>query len=131
MLRAKVHRFREEHDKISNLGDVVHLVRGNHAADVQQSDAAATWIRDAALPLVLAPAVEEVDGPTPDPGEVLDPLWIFAVMRRGVIRRFYAGLGITTEADVAGDHQRDYPGDISLEGQRLKIEKQFDVFVEL
>ena len=67
-------RFGKKNRQVADLRDVGHLVLCDHAADVEEGEAAAVRVRDRAVPLVLAPSVEEVDGPAADAGEVLDDL---------------------------------------------------------
>src|SRR6266571_2160013 len=65
-----------------------------------------------------------------DPGEVLPPLGVLAVVGSSVIAGFYARLRIAAETDIARDHQRRDARNVPLEGERLKVEQQLDVLVE-
>ena len=60
-LWAQVLWFRQEHCQVADLSHVSHLMPRHHAAHVQQREASAAWIGDDTVPLVLAPAVQQVD----------------------------------------------------------------------
>src|SRR6266508_2897157 len=68
---AQVFMLGQEGCEVAYLGDVCHLVARHHPADLEQAERAAARIRDRAVPLVLAPAMKEVDRPPPHPREIL------------------------------------------------------------
>src|ERR1035437_4123453 len=81
-----------------------HLVPCDQAADIQQGQTAAAWVRDDALPLVPAPAVEEVDRAAADPREVLDRLLqgpVQVLVVAGVDRRPDIAGGQTVEVSAS------------------------------
>ena len=53
---------------------MTHLVFCDQPADLEQSHVAASRIGDVAVPFRIAPAVQKVDRPPPDPGEVFERL---------------------------------------------------------
>src|SRR5580704_7315927 len=65
-------RLRQQDGQVPDLGDMGDLVARHHPADLEEGDLARARIPQLAIPLVLAPAVQEVDRPATDPGEVLE-----------------------------------------------------------
>src|ERR1700675_2188319 len=67
-------RLRQQDGQVSDLGDVRDLVAGHHPAHLQEGDVAGARVAKLAIPLAFAPAVQEVDRPAADAGEVLESL---------------------------------------------------------
>src|SRR5256885_191767 len=72
--RAQVLRLGQQGAQVADLGDVPHLVPGHQPANLKQGQVAAARVVDRALPLVPAPAVQEVDRSAADPGEIVESL---------------------------------------------------------
>src|SRR5947207_6457315 len=103
MHRAELLRLRQERAQVADLPDVAHLVPGNHPAQLEQGHPASARVVDRALPLRLAPAVEQVDGPPTDASQVLQrflqgPGQVLVVAR--VDGRPYVGRRLTVEMRV-------------------------------
>src|SRR5438874_5108743 len=93
--RAQVLRLGQQGAQVADLGDVPHLVPGHQPANLKESQVAAARVVDRALPLVLAPAVQEVDRTPADPGEIVESL----LQRLGQV---LVVAGIDRRADVGG-----------------------------
>src|ERR1700687_1897878 len=72
--RAESMGLGQQDGQVSDLRDVGDLVACDQPAHLQQGDVARARISELALPLVLAPAVQEVDSPAANSGEVLEGL---------------------------------------------------------
>src|SRR5882672_9025146 len=64
----------QQHGQVADLRDMPDLVPRHHPADIEQGGLTAAWIAELAVPLVLAPAVKQVDRPAANAGEVLEGL---------------------------------------------------------
>src|SRR4029077_7177591 len=69
---GQLSRIRQQNRQVPDLGDMGDLVARHHPADLEQRDVAGARIPELAVPLVLAPAMEQVDCPSPDASEVLE-----------------------------------------------------------
>src|SRR6202521_5872962 len=72
--RGQLLRLRQQDGQVPDLGDVRDLVAGHHPAHLQEGDVAGARGAKLAIPLAFAPAVQEVDRPAADAGEVLESL---------------------------------------------------------
>src|SRR5438045_204713 len=102
--RAQVLRLGQQGAQVADLGDVSHLVPGHQAANLKQSQVAAARVVDRALPLVLAPAVQEVDRSPADTGEIVESLLqrlAQVLLVAGIDGRAHVGGALSVEVRVA------------------------------
>src|SRR5712691_10918116 len=101
--RTQVLRFGQKHRQVADLGDVGHLVACDHLANLEEGDDAASRIDHGPVPLVLAPAVEQVDRPAANSCKVLERLVQRAVelmVVGGVDGGAHVGRGETVQVGV-------------------------------
>src|SRR6202022_3924516 len=103
-LRSQIFGFGQERGEVADLGDVRHLVAGDQLANVEQGENSPSRVDYRPLPFGLAPAVEEVYGPPPNPGKVLQSLLqgpVELVIVSGVDGGAHVGRGQSVQMGVA------------------------------
>src|ERR1700686_5935788 len=66
--------LRQQDGQVADLGQVRNLVARHKLAHFQQADVSCAWVFELAVPLRLAPAMEEIDRPPADAGEAFEAL---------------------------------------------------------